>query len=50
MSKLYGLVEVMEDVKAYFNEHLPKYTVLNVRRKSYHPDDSYLYIDRKSVV
>ena len=44
MSKLYGLVEVMEDVKAYFNEHLPKYTVLNVRRKSYHPDDSYPYM------
>ena len=44
MSKLYGLVEVMEDVKAYFNEPLPKYTVLNVRRKSYHPDDSYLYM------
>lgn len=44
MSKLYGLVEVMEDVKAYFKEHLPKYDVLRVRRKSYHPDDSYLYM------
>lgn len=44
MSKLYGLVEVMENVKAYFKEHLPKYDVLRVRRKSYHPDDSYLYM------
>lgn len=44
MSKLYGLVEVTEDVKAYFKEHLPKYDVLKVRRKSHHPDDSYLYM------
>lgn len=44
MSKLYGLIEVIEDVKTYFKEHLPKYTVLRVRRKSYHPDDSYLYM------
>lgn len=44
MGKLYGLVKVMEDVKTYFKEHLPKYTVLKVRRKSYHPADSYLYM------
>lgn len=44
MSKLYGLVEVIEDIKTYFKEHLPKYDVLRVRRKSYHPDDSYLYM------
>ena len=44
MSKLYVSVEVIEDVKAYFKEHLPKYAVLKVRRKSYHPDDSYLYM------
>lgn len=44
MSKLYGLVEVIEVVKAYFKEHLPKYDVLRVSRKSYHPDDSYLYM------
>ena len=44
MSKLYVSVEVIEDVKAYFKDHLPKYAVLKVRRKSYHPDDSYLYM------
>ncbi len=36
--------EVLEQVNKYFREHLPKYTVLKVRRKSYHPDDSYLYM------
>ena len=38
------LFEVFENVKSYFKEHLPKYDVLRVRRKSYHPDDSYLYM------
>ena len=38
------LSEVWEEVKRYFKEHLPKYTVLKVRRKSCHPDDSYLYM------
>ena len=28
------LSEVWEEVKRYFKEHLPKYTVLKVRRKS----------------
>ena len=37
-------LEVWEQVKRYFKKHLPKYTVLKVRRKSYHPDDSYLYM------
>lgn len=44
MSKLYVSVEVMEDVKAYFKEHLPKYAVLKVRKQSYLPADSYLYM------
>ena len=38
------LLEVLEQVKRYFKKHLPKNTVLKVRRKSYHPDDSYLYM------
>lgn len=35
---------VMEQVKLYFKENLPGYTVLKIRKKSYHPDDSYLYM------
>lgn len=38
------LLEVWEQVNTYFKEHLPKFDVLNVRKKSYHPDDSYLYM------
>ena len=37
-------LEIMEQVKLYFKENLPKYTVLKIRRKSYHPDDSHLYM------
>ena len=36
--------EVEVNVKEYFKENLPRYEVLEIRRKSYHPDDSYLYM------
>lgn len=36
--------EVLEQVERYFAESLPKYKVLKIRRKSYHPDDDYLYM------
>lgn len=36
--------EVMEQVTLYLKENLPKYTVLKIRKKSYHPDDSHLYM------
>ena len=39
-----GLLEIMEQVMLYFQEHLPQYTVRKVRKKSYHPDDSHLYM------
>ncbi len=39
-----GLLEVMEQVTLYLKEHLPGYTNLKVRKKSYHPDDSHLYM------
>lgn len=38
------LSEIRKNVELYFKEHLPKYTVLEVRRKSTHPDDNYLYM------
>ena len=38
------LSKVREHVELYFRTHLPKYTVLEVRRKSYHPDDDYLWM------
>ena len=37
-------LEVLEQVNLYFRENLPRYTVLKVRKKSYHPDDSHLYM------
>ncbi len=37
-------LEVMEQVTLYLKENLPKYTVLKIRKKSYHPDDSHLYM------
>ena len=37
-------LEVMEQVKLYFKEDLPQYTVIKIRQKSYHPDDSHLYM------
>ena len=38
------LLEIREQIMLYFKEHLPKYTLLNIRKKSYHPDDSHLYM------
>ena len=37
-------LEVWEQVKRYFKENLPKYTVLQIRRQSCRPADSYLYM------
>lgn len=36
--------EVRKHAEAYFREHLPQYTLLEIRRKSNHPDDSYLFM------
>lgn len=38
------LTKVTKHILDYFKEHLPQYTVLEVRRKSTHPDDYYLYM------
>lgn len=35
---------VRENVELYFKKYLPEYTVLEIRRKSYHPTDSYLWM------
>ena len=37
-------LDVTDQVVLYFKENLPRYTVLEVRMKSYHPDDSHLYM------
>lgn len=37
-------MEVVQHVNEYFKKHLSKYTVLEVRRQSYHPEDDYLYM------
>lgn len=36
--------EVMEQVREYFKEHLPQYEVLEVRKKSNHSDDWFLWM------
>ena len=38
------LLEVWEQVKKYFNEDLRKNTVLQIRRQTCRPTDSYLYM------
>lgn len=42
MSK--DITEIREHLELYFRKHLPQYTVLEIRRKSYHPDDDHLYM------
>ncbi len=37
------LQQVIDHVSEYFKEHLPEYMVLEVRRISSHPEDSYLW-------
>lgn len=37
-------VSVLNHIKEYFVLHLPKYTILEVRRKSVCEDDQYLYM------
>lgn len=36
--------EVEINVKEYFKDNLPRYTVVKIRNKSYHPEDSHLYM------
>lgn len=40
----YEEYEVIENVKKYFMKYLPQYEVIEVIRKSNHPDDNYLYM------
>lgn len=39
-----SLKEVIQHINDYLKEHLPKYTVFEIRRQSYAPDDDYLYM------
>lgn len=36
--------EVVLHISDYFEEHLPQFTVFEVRKKSYNPADNYLYM------
>lgn len=38
------LANVVMHIDTYFKNYLPDYSVLEVRRKSNHPDDNYLYM------
>lgn len=39
-----SIKKVREHVILYFKDHLPQYTVLEITRKSSHPDDTYLWM------
>ncbi|MCM1220548.1 MAG: hypothetical protein NC548_39285 [Lachnospiraceae bacterium] len=36
--------KVLANINEYFKENLPRYEVVKVRKKSYHPDDAHLYM------
>ena len=36
--------KVLAHINEYFKENLPRYEVVKVRKKSYHPDDAHLYM------
>lgn len=36
--------KIVLNVKKYFNEHLSQYEVVKIRRKSFHKDDSHLFM------
>ncbi len=38
------LSNVLKHIETYFKNNLPNYAVLEVRRKSYHPDDKHLFM------
>ena len=38
------ITEIREHIELYFKEHLPQYTVLEIKRKSSHPDDKHLWM------
>lgn len=38
------LNRVRKHVELYFKKYLREYTVLDIRKKSYHPADSYLWM------
>ena len=40
----YDMEQVCIHVKNYFRKHLPSYAVLEVRKKSTHPKDNYLFM------
>ena len=37
-------LNVKKQVSLYIKENLPRYTILDIRRQSYHPKDHYLYM------
>ena len=39
-----NLNEIREHIELYFQNQLPQYTVLEIRRKSSHPDDTHLWM------
>lgn len=40
----HNLTKTRKHIRLYFQEHLPQYTLLEIRRKSSHPEDSHLYM------
>lgn len=38
------LMKIRRHIETYFQQYFEKYAVLKIRKKSYHPDNSHLYI------
>jgi len=39
-----NLIKAEEHIKDYLKKYLPQYSLLEVRSKSYHPDDAHLFM------
>lgn len=39
-----NFTDVVQHISNYFEEHLPLYTIIEVRRQSYNQEDDYLYM------
>lgn len=44
MLRTYDIKQVRKNVEQYFQKHLPRYTVLEIRKKSVYLEDNYLFM------
>ena len=44
MLRVYDMEQVKKNVEEYLQKHLPQYKLLEIRKKSAYPEDSYLFM------